>query len=171
LPWLSENPLWESFASRALFSATYGGADFGECARAIDRIADGGVDAWHREWATQARALVDASDASAAAGHPVSAREAYLRATTYYRTAYLPLFGEPTDERLRETFARECEAFATAAPLWDTPVELVEIPFEDHETLHGVLVCRDDTGQARPTIVHVRRRAGQGIRVARSAEP
>jgi pimeloyl-ACP methyl ester carboxylesterase len=155
MPWLSNNPLWETFASRALFSATYGGADFGECARALDRVGDGGADAWHREWSAQAHALVEAGDASAAAGHPLSAREAYLRATTYFRTAYMPLFGAPTNDRLRTTYTSECEAFTRAAPLWDTPVEVVEIPFEDGATLPGVLVCRDDTAQPRPTIVHV----------------
>ncbi|MGZ4287161.1 MAG: alpha/beta hydrolase family protein [Solirubrobacteraceae bacterium] len=122
---------------------------------AIDRVGDGGADAWHREWSAQAQALVDAGDASAAAGHPVSAREAYLRATTYLRTAYLPLLGAPIDDRLRETFARECEAFAQAAPLWDTPVEIVEIPFEGDATLPAVFVCRDDSGRSRPTIVNV----------------
>jgi len=155
MPWLSENPLWETFATRALFSATYGGADFGECARALERIGDGGADDWHREWTAQAEDLVELADARAAAGHNVSAREAYLRATTYFRTAYLPLFGAPTDERLRQTFARECEVFAKAAPLWDTPVELVEIPVGVGASLPAVFVRRDDSDRPRPTIVHV----------------
>ena len=103
----------------------------------------------------QAQVLVEAGDASAAAGHPVSAREAYLRATTYFRTAYMPLLGAPTDDRVRETFVRECDAFAKAAPLWDTPVELVEIPFAAGSTLPAVLVCRDESQRPRPTIIHV----------------
>src|SRR3954451_6652351 len=143
------------FASRALFSATSGGADFGECAQAIERVGDGGAEAWHREWCATADGLVEAGDASAAAGHAVSAREAYLRATTYYRTAYYPLYGAPTDERLRATFDREMDAFARAAPLWNTPVELVEIPFEDGATLPGVLVSPAADSEPRATIVHV----------------
>ena len=68
----------------------------------------------------------------------MSAREAYLRACTYYRTSYMPLFGTPADE-----------------PLWDTPVEPVEIPFENGPTLPGVLALRDDSRRPRATIVHV----------------
>lgn len=153
--WLSDNALWETFGTRALFLATYGGADFGECAQAVERVGDGGVDAWHREWSATAEDLVQMGDASAAAGHPVSAREAYLRACTYYRTSYMPLFGAPTDERLQATFAREVESFAKAAPLWDMPVELVEIPFEDGVSLPGVYVRCEDTANPRATIVHV----------------
>ena len=141
--------------SRALLLSSYGGADFGECAQSARRVADGGVDLRYREWRATADALVSDADASAAAGHQVSAREAYLRASTYYRTSYMPLFGAPTGERLRDAFARETAAFAKAVPLWDTPVEPVEIPFENGPTIPGVLALRDDSGRPRATIVHV----------------
>jgi pimeloyl-ACP methyl ester carboxylesterase len=122
----------------------------------VERVGDDGDAAtWMREWRATGDDLVAAGDASAEAGHPVSAREAYLRATAYYRCAYQPLYGAPTDERLRETFELECAAFAKAAPLWDTPVELVEIPFEGGSTLPGVMTCVDGGGTARPTVVHV----------------
>ena len=155
MPWLSDNPMWEAFGTRALMLATYGGADFGECARTVERVGDGDADMWHTEWTALAGELVSLADASAGAGHPVGAREAYLRAATYFRTANMPLYGAPTDDRLRTTFDRESAAFAAAAPLWDTPVELVEIPFEAGATLPGVLVACDDSGRPRPTIVHV----------------
>jgi hypothetical protein len=112
--------MYEAFGTRALLLATYGGADFGECAVTVGRVGDGGVDVWHREWLATADGLREAGDASAAAGHRVSAREAYLRATAYYRAAYMPLYGAPADERLRAAFESETEAFARAAPLWDT---------------------------------------------------
>lgn len=155
MPWLSDNAMYEAFGSRALFHSSYGGADFGECLEAVRRVGDGDADVWHREWNATADALVEAAEASIAAGHPVSAREAYLRATTYYRTSYYPLFGAPVDERLPATFEREQAAFASAAPLWDMPVELVEIPFEDGATLPGVLVLAGDAAGPRATLVHV----------------
>jgi hypothetical protein len=147
MPFLSENPMWEAFGTRALFQATYGGADFGECQQAIERVGDGGVDDWHREWTASADRLVEGADESAAAGHRVSARDAYLRASTYYRAAYELLFGAPVDERLRAGFDSESEAVAKAAPLYGVPVELVEIPFEDEVTLSGVFV---QAGEAAP---------------------
>jgi pimeloyl-ACP methyl ester carboxylesterase len=155
VPWLSDKPLYEAFGSRALFHASYGGADFGECQQAVQRVGDGGADGWHREWSAAADRLMEVADRSSAAGHPVSAREAYLRATTYYRTGYYPLFGRPVDERLAAAFAREEAAFAKAGPLWDWPVELVEIPFEDGVTLPGVMVLAGEGAEPRATIVHV----------------
>jgi pimeloyl-ACP methyl ester carboxylesterase len=153
--WLSDYPRWEAFGTRALFQATYGGADFGECEQTVRRVGDGGVDAWHREWTATADGLAEAGDASAAAGHRVSAREAYARAMTYYRISYYPLFGSPVDERLRVGFERESECLAKAAPLHDRPVELVEIAFEGGASLPGVFARPSDSGDPRPTIVHV----------------
>jgi pimeloyl-ACP methyl ester carboxylesterase len=154
MPWLSDNPFYENFAARTLWSASYGGADFGECAQAMQRIGGGDVAAWHREWTATADRLVAEAERSAAAGHRVSAREAYLRAATYYRTGYWPLYGTPVDPRLASNFEREAAAFAAAAPLWETPVELVEIPYEDGRALPGVWLAAAGDGTPRPTIVH-----------------
>ena len=138
-----------------MFLGSYGAADFGECRQAVQRVSGGGVDDWHREWTRTADWLVEQGDDSAGRGHPVSAREAYLRATNYYRTAYTPLFGAPVDPRLKAAFDREEETFAKAAPLWDFPVELVEIPFAEGITLPGLFVGTSDGSRPRGTIVHV----------------
>jgi len=112
MPWLSDDRMWEVFGTRGLFQASYGAADFGECRLAVDRVGAGGADDWYREWAALADGLVETADADAEAGRPASARDGYLRATTYYRVAYLPLYGEPTDPRLADAFARESDALA-----------------------------------------------------------
>jgi hypothetical protein len=131
--------MWEAFATRALFYASYGGADFGECQATMARIGDDGdAGAWHSEWLATADRLVQAAAAGEAGGHAVSAREAYARAANYYRTSFQPLFGSPVDPRLRAAFEKESEALAAAARLADPPVEMVEIPFEDG-SLPGLL--------------------------------
>jgi hypothetical protein len=149
---LSKDPMYEAFSQRALFQATYGGADFGECTTTIERISDGGLDQWYREWKATAERVAEIGDDSAAAGHAVSAREAYIRASTYYHTAYFPLFGKPVDPRLIEAFERETESFRKAAALFSPPIEVLEIPFEDG-SLPAYLVKVDDSGTPRPTIV------------------
>jgi pimeloyl-ACP methyl ester carboxylesterase len=146
--------MWETFGTRGLFQASYGAADFGECRQAVDQVGSGDVNDWYREWSALADRLVEVGDRSAAGGKPVNARDAYIRATTYYRVAYLPLYGEPTDPRLVSAFEGETDAFAKYAPLHDTPVELVEIPFEDGTTFPGVLALTGDDGRPRATIVH-----------------
>jgi pimeloyl-ACP methyl ester carboxylesterase len=154
VPWLSDTPLWEAFGTRALFHTAYGGADFGECRRAIDAAGDGGADEWHKAWTDLADELCNTAMRSAAKGHRVSAREAYVRAATYYRVGSYPLYGGPTDDRVKRVFEREEAAFASAASLHDHPVELVEIPFENGRTLPGIFVAPSDDGTPRPTVVH-----------------
>jgi pimeloyl-ACP methyl ester carboxylesterase len=153
MPLLSDNPLWEQFATRTLFMATYGGADFGECAVTMERIGDDGdATAWHREWTTTADRVAAAAAASEAGGHQVSAREGYLRAGVYYRTSYQPLYGTPVDPRLRHAFDRESAALAAMVRL-SPQLELVEIPFEG-STLPGLYAHANGPGPARGTIVH-----------------
>lgn len=153
MPLLSNNPLWEQFATRCLYLTTYGGADFGECVVTMDRIGDDGdAEAWHREWVATAERIAQDAKTSETGGHLVSARDAYLRAAVYYRTSYQPLYGTPVDPRLRDAFDKESAALAAMVRL--TPgVELVEIPFEG-VTLPGLYARAGARGSARGTVVH-----------------
>jgi pimeloyl-ACP methyl ester carboxylesterase len=150
---LSDHPMWEAFGSRPLSAVVYGGADLGEITSTIERIGDGSADRWHDEWTSTASRLTRVADMAAGLGHRVSAREAYLRAASYFSTAWLPLFGAPVDARVAGTFARQVEAFELAAALMDPPVEVLELPFEDG-ALPVYFVAVDDTGVPRPTLVH-----------------
>jgi pimeloyl-ACP methyl ester carboxylesterase len=152
-PLLSDNPMWEAFGDRALVLALDRGADFGECAATVQRVGAGTVDDWHREWVATADHVAAIGDASAAAGHRASAREAYYRACNYYRSSYFPLYGAPTDPRLVAAFDKETAAFLKGASLSDVPIEAIEIPFEAM-TLPGYFVTVDDSGEPRPTVVH-----------------
>ena len=70
---------------RALAYTSYGGADIGEVTSTASRIPDGDKTAWYCEWRALAERIHADADRSAAEGHPVSARESYLRASNYYR--------------------------------------------------------------------------------------
>jgi pimeloyl-ACP methyl ester carboxylesterase len=144
--------MWEAFGSRAIARIVYGGADVGECRAAIAGVRGGDVDAWYRGWAAVADRLAAVADDSAAKGHAVSAREAYLRAATYYQTSYLPLFGRPVDPRLVAAFDKEVAVFLKAAALFDPPIEILEIPFEG-TTLPAYFVRVDNSGRPRPTLI------------------
>jgi hypothetical protein len=150
---LSSNPLYDGFGQRGLFHALYGGADFGEVTTTAGRIGDStSADDFYREWVATADRVAKIGDESAAAGQDVSARNAYLRASNYYRTSYLPLYGTPVDPRLVEAFERETDTFQKAAPLFSPPIEVLEIPFEDG-SLPAYFVKVDDSGKPRPTIL------------------
>jgi hypothetical protein len=104
---LFDNPLFQTFADRATMTMTRGGAEYGECMATAARITLGGVDSWYREWVATAERVESWGEESARRGHPVSAREAYLRASTYYRLSFYPLFSAPVDPRLVAAFDRE----------------------------------------------------------------
>ena len=101
-----DNALFDGQLLRALAHAYYGGADVGECLSTAQRIREGDFDSWYDEWYQTGDRLAAAADASLAAGRAVSAREAYLRASNYYRTAYIVLFGSPVDPRVVAAFDR-----------------------------------------------------------------
>lgn len=151
---LSENPMWEAFGQRALAYTGSGGADFGECLSTVERVGDGGADDWHREWTATADRVAEIAEGSRSAGRDASACEAYMRASSYYRVSYIPLFGAPTDDRVRKAYERTAITFEEAGALLPYHFEVLEIPFENG-SLPAYLVCPDDSGEPRPTILQV----------------
>jgi len=137
---------------RTIGHAPYGGADIAECLVTAGRIADGDVESWHREWHGLAGRVRDAAEQSAAGGHRVSARQAYLRASNYYRAAEFFLHEHPDDPRLLATWRASRDAFATAARLLPHPAEPVEIPY-GNTALAGYFYRVDDRPSPRPTLV------------------
>ncbi|WP_035804509.1 alpha/beta hydrolase family protein [Kitasatospora mediocidica] len=146
----------ESFSFETLRAAGFandGGADLGEIVSTARNITDGDEEAWLREWKNTAQRVHAMADRAQAAGHRVSAREALLRASNYYRTAEFYRRDDPANDpevKLLSTLSRE--TFAAAAALMDTPVEAVRIPYES-TSLPGYLFLVDDSGAPRPTVI------------------
>jgi len=114
---------------RGLGETQEGGGTVSECFQAASRMIPGDKESWHREWLKTARRVNKYADECLAAGHKVSAREAYLRATNYYRTAEFLLI-DPEDKRIQTTWGSSKECFSKAATLFSPPFESVEIPYE-----------------------------------------
>src|SRR3712207_8726475 len=110
------------------------GCPLGEISTTTSPIEEGDRDGWYLQWTATAERVAGYADESAHAGHAVSASGAYVRASSYYRAAYLPLYGSPVDPRLVEAFEKEAAAFEKAAALMTPPVEPVEIRFEDRKS-------------------------------------
>ncbi|MEV7603074.1 alpha/beta fold hydrolase [Kitasatospora sp. NPDC089797] len=146
----------ESFSFEALRAAGFandGGSDLGEVLTTLRNVPEGDEDAWLREWKRTAQRVHAIGSAALAAGHRVSAREALLRASNYYRTAEFYRRDDPAhDPEVKALSTASRETFATASTLLDTPVEAVRIPYQD-TTLPGYLFLVDDSGLPRPTVV------------------
>ena len=137
---------------RAIGQAAYGGADIGECLSTAYRIKEGNFESWYEEWRKTADRVCKIADKCLAGGHNVSAREAYLRASNYYRTAEFYLHGNPNDPRILESWGKSRQCFIKAAKLFSPPFEVVEIPYEG-TTLPGYFFRVDDSGTSRPTLL------------------
>ena len=137
---------------RAIGQAVYGGADIGESLSTAYRIKEGDFESWYVEWLKTADRVCKIADTCLADGHIVSARETYLRASNYYRTAEFFLHGDPTDPRIVATWRKSRECFSKAAQLFSPPFEAVEIPYEG-TTLPGYFFRVDNSDTPRPTLL------------------
>ena len=135
---------------RALGYALYGGADIGEVMSTAGRIPDGDKNAWYSEWRALAERIHADADRSAAEGHPVSARESYLRASNYYRLCEFYLrVDSSNDPEVRQVGQLSVDSFAGAAQLMNPAPQPIRFPYED-TTLPGWWIPAD-LGTAHPT--------------------
>ena len=133
--------------------ATYHkGADVGECLSTAASIKSGDYEGWYQAWRATADRVRGFAEESASAGRRASAREAFLRAATYYHTASFFLDGTSDPSRLLPTFKAHRECFDEAAKRFDPPFEKVEIPYEG-TTLPGYLSKVDSSGRPRPLLI------------------
>ncbi len=124
------DPLFSFQLLRAIGSSYYGGADVGECLSTAYRIIEGDFESWYREWHRTGERVRRYGDESLRLGHRLSACQAYLRSSSYYRTAEFFLHEDPQDPRITKTWEDSVNSFKEAAKLFPHFFESVEIPYE-----------------------------------------
>lgn len=149
---LFNNPEFDGQFLRALACVAEHGADLGECFSTARRITDGDRESWHTQWMQTADRVAQDAEASLAQGRVVSAGEAFLRAATYYRAAYLFMFAAPVDPRMTDAYHKQVAAFRKATAHIAPTGEPVQIPFEG-TTLPGYFYRADPSGPPRPTLL------------------
>ncbi|MDV3130314.1 alpha/beta hydrolase [Mycobacterium sp. 21AC1] len=148
-----EDPQFDFEFIRTMGQTSYGAAEFGECLATASRIVEGDYDSWHAEWYDTAQWVFERSTA-AEARHPVSARDGYLRAANYFRTAEFFLHGNPEDPRIRATSALSVDSFRRAARLHEPEIEVLDIAFGDgHLPAYFYPALGPDSGTPKPTVV------------------
>ena len=131
-----KDELLDAQTLRAAGVAPYGGADIGECLTTATAVSGTDLTSWHAAWTSTAVTVLALAESEQAAGRLESARLAFFRASSYFRTAGVMLMGVPLDPRLVESYARQTSAFRSGVTLLAEPPEIVEIPYE-HTTLPG----------------------------------
>jgi len=122
---------------RAMGAADYGGSTVGECLAAAGMITDGDTGSWVAAFGDLAARVEQRARTCLDRGHLVSARDHFMRASTYHRTA--EYYAEADPQVLAECGRRSRACFEAAAALFDPPVEPLSIAFENG-SLPGYLV-------------------------------
>ena len=151
-PVVFSDPTYDFELRRALGYALSGGADLNEVVAAAHAIRPGDGDSWYRAWFALAQRTRALGEASLAQGHRVSAREALLRASAYFRPADFFLHTNPKDPRILESWRLSRDTFRQAAALMNHPVEVVSIPYEN-TTLPGYFLRPNASRQPRKTLI------------------
>ncbi|MBU7045710.1 MAG: alpha/beta hydrolase [Theionarchaea archaeon] len=125
-------------------------AEIGECLYVARRIDETDGESWIKEWADMAEKVSKAAEESLSENHTVSAREAFVRASNYYRAAE---YGTPPSHpRFHELWEKSRNSFHKACPLYNPPIQIIGIPFEG-KTLPGYFWRPDNSDIKRPTLI------------------
>src|SRR6202050_4737730 len=137
---------------RVLLAGAYGeGGAFGGLYSTGRTGCDHAINSSAVEWGRTAERIEAVADNCLSGGHVVSAREAFLRASLYWRTALFYL--ESKDPRQLAMYHRHRSCFGQASALFDPPIEPVSIPYENGKTLPGYFMRASASGGPRPTLM------------------
>jgi hypothetical protein len=138
--------------ARGMLAGAYGdGGAVGESYSTARRITDKDIESWTAAWTATADRIESIATKCLSGGHIVSAREAFLRASVYWRTGLFYL--ETKDARQFEMYKHHRSCFRQAARLFDPAIETVTIPYENGRTLPGYFMRASADGVPRPTVM------------------
>ncbi len=150
---------------RSVGKSDSGMANVGECLAIAAQIAPGDRDSWYRAWSGFGSRLRERADEAAGAGHLVSARDAYLRSTEYFRQAFFFHRDDLDGTELRTAYPASVTAFRAALPLLDHPARALS------GDLSGYLLVPSGPDQPRPVILHIGGYDGTAEELYASAAP
>ena len=145
-----KTPAFRAALDDLLASAAWRVADAGEVQATAQRISDGDGPGWAAAWTGTATHARELGARAAADGRRVSAREAYLRASTYFAAAA----AQVPHERARSLWEEQRACWDDAITFLDPPGEPFEIPYEG-TTLPGWLfrAAGSDDARRRPLVI------------------
>ncbi|WMJ89179.1 alpha/beta hydrolase family protein [Anaerocolumna sp. MB42-C2] len=136
----------------ALGTVRNGGGEIGEMFYTAAQIEDYNPDSWAEEWPRMAERVERKAKQAEADGHVVSAREFYIRASTYYRTALFAL--TPDNPGFLAVYYKSMTCFIKAATLLEPQIELIKIPFEN-TFLPGCFSKAETNAEKKKTIIAI----------------
>ncbi|RFU31615.1 hypothetical protein B7463_g4741, partial [Scytalidium lignicola] len=124
---LSTDDYFSFYFTEILALANGGGSATSEVLRAVSQILPGDYESVYNEFNYLADAIHDVARSVNVTKNPVSAREAYFRASSYYRAAEFFLHGNISDPRIYTLWDSVLTDFDIAISLLDIPGERVNV--------------------------------------------
>jgi pimeloyl-ACP methyl ester carboxylesterase len=139
---------------RLLSLARYGGSDVGEVLKAAALLKPGDSESYHDVFKKLALRINKQADAIDVTKNTVSARDAYFRASTYFRAAEFFLHGQPDDPRIRSLWDQQMLCFDKAIALLPQPGQRLLLKGEGFD-IPAIFypTAPDDTATPKPTII------------------
>jgi hypothetical protein len=150
---LFKNDFLDGFGTWALGYIPYGGADFGEVQAVAQAVGGGDESVFYDAWVHAAERLKAEAEDALAKGHRTSARELFLRASSFYASAYHPIFGRPVDPRLLEAFRKQVAALDKGLAMSDPPVLPQRIPFGQTAMPAYLIPAAGHEREVRPLLI------------------
>ncbi len=152
-PGFMPDPVLDNQLLFYLGSVYEGMADIGEVLDTAFRMDTADPMSWPREWVKTADRLGSVAEKSLAAGHALSAGEAYLRSANYYRAALIH-YPNTTDPDIARFARQSVDAYGQAMKLLRIPAQKVEIPYEGTSLMAWFYRSPAATGTSPILIVH-----------------
>ena len=144
---------WDYTVRAILGKSSRGGSDIGEVLATVAAVKPGDRAGWFDAWVALGERVAAIAEASAAAGHRVSAARAYLRAANYFAVAVNSIDGLDGDTvKLLPAFRAHRAAWEGFAANTSWPVERVDIPYEG-SSMPGWLFRPGQSLARRPVLV------------------
>lgn len=144
-----ENLTFESIRSLGL--CITGGGDIGEIIHTLRRVKAGDDESWYDEWKKTADRIYALAQGFEKEGHIISAREAYFRASMYYRSAGFYMHAKENRDKAMLIWKRSRESFLKGIASLNY-VKPVKIPYEN-TTLPGYFVKTNCGGKKPPLLI------------------
>ncbi len=133
-----KDPTFNYESIRALGYAYTGGADLGEGISTLKAIKDSDINSWYQQWLATANRVENLAEKMEEQGDKVSAREAYFRASNYYRSAGFYMDAPKNQDKSIKTMKLSKKSFSKA--IASLPyIKPVRIPYEK-TTLPGYFI-------------------------------
>jgi dienelactone hydrolase len=151
-PYFFKHPTFEMIFLTGLGRAYHSAGNVGKVLYLSTQVEDGNFESAFLAFKLAGDEARGLAEESASLGHRESARQAYLWAQNYYDSATYFVDGSNDPARFLSTWELLYDCWLKNLPLFDPPIEPVDIPYENTQ-LHGFFIRGKGASGKRPLLI------------------